>query len=95
MPAYVIVDSDVTDPEQYAAYREAAGPAVEAYGGRFLVRGGAMELLEGDWAPTRVVVVEFPDMETVHRWYESPEYRHARSLRGGAARMKMLAVEGA
>ena len=94
MPAYVIVDSDVTDPEQYAAYREAAGPAVEAYGGRFLVRGGAMELLEGDWAPTRVVVVEFPDMETVHRWYESPEYRHARSLREGAAHLRMVAVEG-
>ena len=94
MPAYVIVDSHVTDPEQYAAYREAAGPAVEAYGGRFVVRGGEMEVLEGDWQPTRVVVVEFADLETVHRWYESPEYRYARALREGAARMKMLAVEG-
>jgi uncharacterized protein (DUF1330 family) len=94
MPAYVVVDIEVTDPEQYSAYREAAGPAVAAYGGRFLVRGGEMEPLEGGWEPGRVVVVEFPDLETVRRWYESPEYRHARSLREGAARMRMLAVEG-
>jgi uncharacterized protein (DUF1330 family) len=94
MPAYVVVDADVTDPEQYAAYREAAQRSVEAFGGRFLVRGGELDVLEGDWQPTRVVVLELPDLETVRRWYDSPEYLHARSLREGAARLRMVAVAG-
>jgi uncharacterized protein (DUF1330 family) len=95
MPAYVIVDSHVTDPDKYAAYREVAGPAVEKYGGRYIARGGETVVLEGSWQPARIVVAEFPDVEAVRRWYDSPEYTHARSLREGACDMKMLVVEGA
>lgn len=93
-PAYVIVDAEVSDADKFSAYREAAGPAAEAYGGRYLVRGGETASLEGSWEPQRVVVAEFPDLESATRWYESPEYAHARSLREGAATMKIIAVEG-
>jgi uncharacterized protein (DUF1330 family) len=95
MPAYVIVDANVTDPDKYTQYREAAGPVVAQYGGRYIVRGGATTVLEGDWNPGRVVVAEFPDVEAAKSWYDSPEYQHARSLRQGACEMQMLVVEGA
>ena len=92
--AYVVVDMDVTDPERYAAYRELAGPAVEAAGGRYLARGGATEVLEGDRAPHRMVILEFPDMDAARAWYESPAYVAARAAREGAAVGSFIAVEG-
>ncbi len=92
--AYVIVDMDVTDPERYAAYRELARPAVEAGGGRFLARGGATEVLEGDRVPHRTVILEFPDMDTARAWYHSPAYVEARRAREGAAVGSFIAVEG-
>jgi uncharacterized protein (DUF1330 family) len=91
----VIVDADVLDPEQYARYREASSVAVPAGGGRFIVRGGEHEVLEGDWQPKRLVVLEFPDVESARRWYSSEEYRAARKLREGAAHLNMVLVEGA
>jgi uncharacterized protein (DUF1330 family) len=93
--AYVIVDIDVTDPQRYAAYRELAGPAVEAAGGRYLVRGGTTEVLEGDRVPHRMVILEFPDMDAARAWYDSPAYREARAVRDGAAVGSFIAVEGA
>ena len=82
MPAYLIVDCEVTDPERYEAYKQLAPPAIAKYGGRYLVRGGEMTPLEGDWRPNRVVVLEFPDVETAKRFYASPEYaRRARETR--------------
>ena len=63
MPAYLIVDCEVTDPERYEAYKQLAPPAIAKYGGRYLVRGGDVTPLEGDWRPNRVVVLEFPDVE--------------------------------
>jgi len=94
MPAYVIVEVDVTDPEQYARYREAVPASLETHGGRFLARGGETATLEGEWQPKRIVVLEFSDVEAAKRWYDSPEYREARAIREGAATMRMIAVAG-
>jgi uncharacterized protein (DUF1330 family) len=92
--AYVIVETNVHDPEAYKAYMAASPGTIEAFGGRFLVRGGELATLEGDWAPTRLVMVEFPDLDTARRWYDSELYRHAKSLREGVADLKMVAVAG-
>ncbi len=94
MSAYVIVDSDVTDPVRYEEYRKLAPAAIARHGGRYLVRGGKSVTLEGDWAPKRVVVLEFPDLATAQAFYDSPEYRAARAVRAGAANMRFIAVEG-
>ena len=94
MPAYLIVDCEVTDPARYEAYKLLAPPAIARYGGRYLVRGGDVSRLEGDWQPGRVVVLEFPDVATAKRFYDSPEYAAARSVRAGAARMNIVVVPG-
>jgi uncharacterized protein (DUF1330 family) len=94
VPAYVLVDCEVTDPARYENYKKLAPAAIAKYGGRYLVRGGATSSLEGDWRPNRVVILEFPDADTARRFYDSPEYRGARAERAGAANMKMLLVEG-
>jgi uncharacterized protein (DUF1330 family) len=94
MPAYVIVETDITDPERYEQYKAATPAAIAAAGGRFLVRGGEHVVLEGDWQPTRLVVVEFEDLATAKRWYESELYQAAKELRQGAAHMRMVAVQG-
>ncbi len=94
MPAYVIVETDISDPEQYEQYKAASPGAVADGGGRFVVRGGELAVLEGDWHPSRLVVLEFPDLETARRWYESETYQAAKRLREGAARLNMVAVEG-
>ena len=94
MPAYVIVETEIHDPEQYALYQAATPDAVHAGGGRFVVRGGELAVLEGNWDPTRLVVLEFPDLEAAKRWYESPQYQEARRLREGAADLRMVAVQG-
>ena len=94
MPAYVIVETDVRDPEQYEHYKAAASGAIEVAGGRYLARGGELTVLEGEWRPQRLVVLEFEDLGAARRWYDSPEYRDARRLREGAAALNMVAVEG-
>lgn len=92
MPAYVIATIDVTDPERYEEYRRLAGIATARYGGRFLARGGDFTVLEGQVDANRVVIVEYPDIETARRFYDSPEYRAARTARENAAVFTMLAV---
>ena len=94
MPAYVIVETDIHDPEQYEQYKAASPAAVAGGGGRFVVRGGEIAVLEGEWKPTRLVVLEFEDLEAAKRWYASPEYEAAKKLREGAASLRMVAVEG-
>jgi uncharacterized protein (DUF1330 family) len=94
MPAYVIVETNITDPEQYEQYKAASPGAVASGGGRFVVRGGELAVLEGDWSPSRLVMVEFPDLEAAKRWYESERYQEAKRLRDGAAELRMVAVEG-
>ena len=94
MPAYVIVDIAVTDPVGYEEYKKLAPPAVAAYGGKYLARGGRVETLEGDWSPTRLVILEFESAERAKQWVESPEYRAARQLRRRTATGAMIVVEG-
>ena len=94
MPAYILVDCDVTDSAQYDKYKALAPAAIERYGGRYLVRGGKTDVLEGDWQPKRVVVLEFPTLADARRFYDSPEYRAARDVRATAAKMDMVLVEG-
>jgi uncharacterized protein (DUF1330 family) len=94
LPAYVIVETDIQDPEQYARYQEASPGAVAAGGGRFVVRGGELAVLEGDWRPKRLVLLEFEDLEAAKRFYDSPAYQDAKRLREGAANLNMVAVQG-
>ena len=94
MPAYVIVDIDITDPEQYERYKALAPATVAAYGGRYVARGGATLSLEGDWQSKRLVILEFDSLERAQAWHDSPDYRAARTLRQSATRSRMIAVEG-
>src|SRR5262245_44079887 len=90
MPAYVIIETDVHDPQQYERYKSAASEVIDASGGRYVARGGELAVLEGDWHPSRLVVLEFEDLEAVKRWYDSPEYREARRLRESAATLRVV-----
>jgi uncharacterized protein (DUF1330 family) len=92
MTVYVLADIDVHDPERYEDYRVLAGDAVEQYGGRYAVRGGTVEVLEGEWPTGRFVVLEFPDAEAARRWYDSPEYTAARAVRQEASNARFLLV---
>jgi uncharacterized protein (DUF1330 family) len=94
MPAYLIGEIDVTDPEGYAPYRAQTPDVIAAYGGRFLVRGGAVEPREGTPPAGRVVVIEFPDMATARRFYDSAEYQAILPLRLAASRGRLFLVEG-
>ncbi len=94
MPAFVIVEVEVRDPEAYETYRSLVPASVDAYGGRFIARGGATENLEGDWTPERIVVLEFPSLERAKQWWSSPEYRDAKAIRMRAAQTRMIAIEG-
>jgi uncharacterized protein (DUF1330 family) len=75
MAAYVVVDVRSTDPERAARYRAMSGPSVERHGGRFLARGGAIRVLEGDWVPERLVAIEFAPVEDAQSWFDSEDYR--------------------
>ena len=94
MTAFVIVEIEVRDPEVYENYKSLAPASVEAYGGRFIARGGTTESLEGEWAPERIVVLEFPSLERARQWWASPEYSDAKAIRMRAARTRMIATEG-
>jgi uncharacterized protein (DUF1330 family) len=94
VPAYIIARVKVTDADRYAAYRQASPGAIEAGGGRFLVRGGESITLEGPDEARRLVILEFPSLEQARAFYESDVYVEARALREGAAEMEMVAVEG-
>ena len=94
MPAYAIFDITVLDPVRYEEYKKLAPPAITAYGGKYLVRGGSMDVLEGDWEPSRVVVLEFPSADQAKAWIDSPEYREARALRHATATTNAIVVEG-
>lgn len=94
MPAYLMADVQVQDQESYAAYGAQVPATLEPYGGRFLVRGGASEVIEGEWQPHRLVVIEFPDMETLKAWYNSGAYQGIVGIRWEAATASVIAVEG-
>ena len=95
MTAYVFGEIEVTDPALYEEYRKQVMAVVTGYGGKFIVRGGRVETLEGGWAPKRFVALEFPTMEQAQKWYRSPEYAPLIELRKKASRGKLILVEGA
>ena len=94
MAAYVIVDTLITDPQTYDEYKRQVAPLIAKFGGRFIVRGGRHEVLEGDWQVHRIVVLEFPSMEALKSWYNSPEYAPLLALRQRASSATLVAVEG-
>ncbi|MET1116098.1 MAG: DUF1330 domain-containing protein [Comamonas sp.] len=95
MPSgYIIASVEVTNAERYAQYREWSTRAMQAHGAEVCVRGGKVEVLEGDWNPGRTVVLKFPSFEAALAFYDSPEYLQAREARAGAAIMRMVCVEG-
>ncbi|MGE5386894.1 MAG: DUF1330 domain-containing protein [Betaproteobacteria bacterium] len=91
---YLIAEAKVTDPVVYEHYKALAEVAIAGHGGRYLVRGGAAEILEGGWSPRRLVVVEFESVEQAKTFYQSAAYRAAREARAGAAEMNMMVVSG-
>ncbi len=93
-PAYVVVQIAIEDAVAYERYKTLAPPSIAAYGGRFLIRGGASERLEGSWQPPRFVVLEFPTVASARAWWSSPEYAPAKALRQRCARTEMLLIEG-
>ena len=95
MPAYVINDMEVTDPALLEEYKKLSPPTVARFGGKFLARGGAFGVLEGDWQPKRLVILEFPDRQQAEAWVNSAEYAPAKQLRQRAARSNIVVVEGA
>ena len=94
MSAYLIVQVEVTEPAGYDQYKKMVPSSLAAYGGKFVVRGGACETLEGSWQPKRLVVLEFPSVAKAKHWWASEEYRDAKALRQRAAKTEMIVVEG-
>ena len=95
MAAYVIVDLDVKDQNGFEEYRRAVGPTIAQHGGKAIVRNGRFEVLEGKWTPKSVVILEFPSMEALKGWYNSPEYKPLIAKRQSASVANLVAVEGA
>ena len=94
MSAYIIANVDVSDPVQYEEYKKLSSAAMQAHGAEVCVRGGKVEVLEGDWSPSRLVVLKFPSVEAAKKFSASAEYGKARASRQGAAVMRMIVVEG-
>ena len=94
MPAYVIATVEVKDPVRYEDYKTLVPPSIAAFGGRFVARGGKTDVLEGDWTPKRLVIIEFPNAERARQWYDSPEYAAARALRQATSTGSLVLIEG-
>ena len=94
MAVYAVVDIRITDPDRYAEYREQAPPTIARYGGKYLARGGKTEVLEGEWTPQRLVILEFESMERFNEWYDSPEYAPLKRLRGETTISDFVVIEG-
>ncbi|MBL7850537.1 MAG: DUF1330 domain-containing protein [Cyclobacteriaceae bacterium] len=94
MPAYIIVDVNVTEPSRYEDYKKLTPASLVPYDGKFIVRGGKTETLEGDWLPGRIVVLEFPDAGKAKAWWSSAGYAPAKAIRRAASVTKMILVEG-
>jgi uncharacterized protein (DUF1330 family) len=94
MTAYVIVDIEVNNPEQYEEYKRLVPESIKAFGGRYLVRGGEIETLEGSWSPQRIVLLQFDSIEQARAWRQSPQYQDIHRMRTTYARSNMVVVEG-
>lgn len=95
MPAYVLVELSIYDQELYDEYKKLTPDSIKAFGGRFVIRGGTSEHLEGDWDPERIVLLEFPSVERAKEWWNSEEYTRARLIRQRAAHTNMIILKGA
>ncbi len=94
MAGYIIVEVDIKDEAEYEEYKKLTPASIAAYDGEFVVRGGIIEALEGDWQPQRIVVLKFPTVARAKEWWHSAEYAKAKSIRQKVAHTKMLVVEG-
>ena len=94
MRGYVVVNITVRDSAQYEEYKRLATPTVSAYGGRYVARGGAVDVREGRWSPTRLVILEFPNVERARAWWDSPEYAPAKAIRQSCADTQLVITEG-
>lgn len=94
MAAYVVIDIEVTDPSGYEEYKKLAPPSIAARGGKYLARGGATEVLEGEWVPKRLVILEFESIAKAKEWLNCAEYEAGRKLRHRTAKTNMVVVEG-
>jgi uncharacterized protein (DUF1330 family) len=94
MAAYIIAEIDITDSVAYDEYRKGVPASIAAHGGRYLARGGATEVLEGDNSGKRMVILEFPSMERLKAWYDSSEYKQLREIRRSASNGRLIAIEG-
>jgi len=94
MAAYLVASLEINDNAGFEEYREQVPPVIAAYGGRYLVRGGATEVLEGTWPPRRSVILEFPNMDALKAFWESPEYRPLRAMRERCASSSIAAISG-
>jgi len=93
--AYLIAEHTISNAARFEEYRSKVAPIIERFGGRYLTRAGSHEILDGTWRPTRVVVIEFPDMAALKSWYDSPEYQPLIAIRREAATDVLIAIEGA
>ncbi len=94
MAAYVIVEIEIVDPVGYEEYKKHAAATVHQHGGKYIARGGKTEVLEGDWKPNRIVVLQFESMERAKEWLNCEEYREPRKMRHRTAKTNMIVVEG-
>ena len=94
MPAYIIVEIDIVDPVGYEEYKKLAKATVDKYGGKYIVRGGETEVLEGDWKPKRIVMLEFESVQRAKEWLNCEEYREPRKMRHRTAKTNMILLEG-
>ena len=94
MPAYVLAEIEVTNPEGYKGYTAVVGESIQQYGGRFLTRGGAAHPLEGEWPQRRRVLLEFPSMDAARKWWDSPEYAKPREMRRANSSGRLILLEG-
>lgn len=95
MPAYVLANVEITDPAGFEEYRKGVAATIAQYGGRFLARGGTTEVLEGDWSPKRLVLLEFPSYARIKEWYGSPEYRPLIAIRKRTSKTEFTIFDGA
>lgn len=93
MPTYVLVEVDINDPKEYETYKSLTPATVEAYDGKFIIRGNHVQVMEGSWNHDRLVMLEFPDKKTAEEWYYSKEYQEARAIRLKASTAKFFIIE--
>lgn len=93
MAGYIIADIEVTDPEEYKRYAQQTQATIDKYGGKFIVRGGQPETIEGDWQAKRIIIIEFPSVEQANAWYNSPEYSAIAGIRQHSAISRIILVQ--